>query len=465
MINKQLPKNPRLEYIAATSVDFFSKYNISKLPIQPLLIENPSWRIRSYGVHAQKNGVTIQDICEQFSDEAFCVRRNGKFFILYNETVWSGGRILFSILHEIGHIMLGHYDDFSEIAHIKNADVIPDVLEREADLFAVFTAAPPIVLEKLGIEQSVPDIQNLCNVSEEFAQILLSTNNFYKKVFDSTQKKNILKSFHSFLFSYRCQNCLGDFIIDQQPMLYCPYCSHTSITRTTDKGLSYDEISTFPKSGKNFCTLCNINLLPNFRYCTKCGSQSTYFQNGNLSSWHSHPNAQTTLPKEFSALNIDLAYQHRSTRATKALIFKYVLDFLSLLNHHPIDPIHLSSIISQLLFKNYRLFSNIFSREITEITASKRSHIYSFAHHILTNQDLIVITAVAGVGKIAQQSDMRKEAWNLFNQLCDYYHLDSFDEDKVSNIYKNPNLKIFLKSGIFQLSGFDSRLHRHLAKF
>lgn len=93
-------------------------------------------------------------ICLQFSEEGFTLDNT----IYYND-YQIPTRIRFTIMHEIGHIMLGHLED-------------DDIAELEANFFAAYILVPPVIVhahDRTGdIDQN--RIRDLFNVSNPVAE-------------------------------------------------------------------------------------------------------------------------------------------------------------------------------------------------------------------------------------------------------------------------------------------------------
>ena len=64
----------------------------------------------------------------------------------------------FTIAHEIGHIVLGHFNEFNEFTK-----------EKEANMFAVRILMPMCVLYECRVD-SVEELEGMCCVSKESAQ-------------------------------------------------------------------------------------------------------------------------------------------------------------------------------------------------------------------------------------------------------------------------------------------------------
>lgn len=74
-----------------------------------------------------------------FSGDGFSAFDQGTWRIAYNDDrARPYGRVNFTILHELGHIVLKHTED-------------SDLADTEADFFAKFAQCPPVLIQKLGI--------------------------------------------------------------------------------------------------------------------------------------------------------------------------------------------------------------------------------------------------------------------------------------------------------------------------
>ncbi len=86
------------------------------------------------------------------------VNENGELHIIVRDDPVPQKR--YTIMHEIGHIVLGHTED----------DDRSDIDEYAAERFAIGVLAPACVLWGLGI-RSAEEIVNLCNISITSAKI------------------------------------------------------------------------------------------------------------------------------------------------------------------------------------------------------------------------------------------------------------------------------------------------------
>lgn len=121
---------------------------IRRFPIDCIkILEHYSYRIYSYSYIKSQNP-RLFELCGGYSSDAFTEK--SLKIIAYND-VSSTGRIRFSLMHELGHIMLGH------TGHEEDC-------EYEADLFASHILAPRVMIEHYGCKNSV-DVQHFFGLS------------------------------------------------------------------------------------------------------------------------------------------------------------------------------------------------------------------------------------------------------------------------------------------------------------
>lgn len=99
-----------------------------------------------------------KNACLSKSEDAFSIliefENRMEWRIYYNQEI-GYHRVRFTIMHELGHIMLDH-DDGNEVE------------ESEANFFSKHILAPPCIMHKVGIEDYVDIVSNF-EVSEEMA--------------------------------------------------------------------------------------------------------------------------------------------------------------------------------------------------------------------------------------------------------------------------------------------------------
>lgn len=162
MIRKAFINNQVLNLIReATSYSF---------PIEPCELVPVDKQIRfiSYQQFSLDIGVSLSDLvstCESSVGCTFYDRGNNRFLILYNidasETV--PGRIRWTKAHELGHVVLGHFDHMACDSSQKLSD---RDLESEADYFAATLLCPMPLCKTFGIS-SPAQIQSRFGLSKE----------------------------------------------------------------------------------------------------------------------------------------------------------------------------------------------------------------------------------------------------------------------------------------------------------
>jgi len=177
-------------------------------------------------------------------------RADGKYYIVYDDVeVNSDARIAWTIMHEIGHIVLGHLTDFGETA-LDRGGLTKEkygVLEVEAHYFAAEFLMPTALL-KCFSDITVEEIELLFGVSEEAAK------KKYKRVFStsymphSSYDELLIRNFYNFIendidgtiykniygtwgmayktkyipFCRKCPECCT--YIPDRAAVYCPHC-------------------------------------------------------------------------------------------------------------------------------------------------------------------------------------------------------------------------------------------------
>lgn len=197
----------------------------------------------------------------------------GFYIVFYNSAAEPQGRINWTIAHEIGHILMGHY------THGETDE--PDA-EREADHFAKLLLCHPLLLEKCGIRDK-DGIQQLCGISGVAAanrERELKSGSFscaYNKWDKLTEEL-----FADFISKKKCLSC-GKVTVGADKR-FCGYCGGSGFRRGVDVFLT--KIRRHAKcpvcenqdiKDSNFCKICGLNLK---NPCTLCGRPteiSAYF--------------------------------------------------------------------------------------------------------------------------------------------------------------------------------------------
>ena len=163
--------NDRYEEIKEAVVDLFERCAVHCTPISGYEIAiNLGIKVIPYSALPSSKRLLAVRLCP----DGFTAFEDGEWRICVNDdSQITYGRINFTILHEIGHIILGHTED-GELA------------DAEADFFAKFAQCPPVLVHKLGLH-NVGEIMThfdisygaACNAMSYYAKWLQYSGSYY----------------------------------------------------------------------------------------------------------------------------------------------------------------------------------------------------------------------------------------------------------------------------------------------
>jgi Zn-dependent peptidase ImmA (M78 family) len=125
------------EFIKGEVIHIFEKYNIKCIPVSGFEITSKKKLRKAIEV----------------SEDGFFIEKDGREYIFYNDIDRCYERQNWTILHEIGHIVLDHtgYGEYEE---------------DEANFFAKYAIAPPVLIHKIGAT-SPEEIYEIFDISYE----------------------------------------------------------------------------------------------------------------------------------------------------------------------------------------------------------------------------------------------------------------------------------------------------------
>ena len=151
------------EFIKEEVVDLFERYDVRCIPISGFELA------MKMGIHLIPYSTLPpekQKAAMSASPDGFYYEPgNGEEYIYYNDSV-GYERANMTILHEIGHGVLGHHDGMD-----------PDVMETEAGFFAKYAAAPPPLIHRIQPEYP-EEIEDFFRISYTAACYAME---YYKK--------------------------------------------------------------------------------------------------------------------------------------------------------------------------------------------------------------------------------------------------------------------------------------------
>lgn len=144
--------NEEYEFIKGEVCHIFRKYRVKCIPVSGFEIASKmNITIIAYsGLSTKKRKKAIE-----ISEDGFFIEDNGREYIFYNDLDRCYERQNWTILHEIGHIVLDH------TGHSEHE-------EDEANFFAKYAIAPPILIHKIGADSPF-DIYEAFDISMEAA--------------------------------------------------------------------------------------------------------------------------------------------------------------------------------------------------------------------------------------------------------------------------------------------------------
>lgn len=324
-----IPKIARYNYCVEKAYEFLLYEKVTSFPIDVIkIIQNHKWGKIKYSELALKHNVTISDIKEVFGEDGYTTFNQKNYTIAYNDTSFSKGRLYFTFFHEIGHIILGHFENFNQTI-LKRGNLTDEeykVLENEANCFArnVLAPAPIIMQMKLTSGNTIANIFKITKTAAETRLVFLNMDYINLK---NKYKQLLVKHYYNFVNKKYCSICKSSFVSSSAK--YCPICGHKRLTwREEDMiyndGFELDENGRAvicPKCGNeeldykgDYCKICGVYLInkcsdiyeynqygesyvvsegcgtlgaANARFCVRCGKVTTYYQNELLKDWKS----------------------------------------------------------------------------------------------------------------------------------------------------------------------------------
>lgn len=138
--------NEEYEFIKGEVAFIFEKYQIRCTPVSGFEIATKMGiKLISYSALTE----TQQKLAREKCPDGYVIETNdGRELIYYNDIDWSYEHQNWTILHEIGHIVLDH------------RGIDQEKEEDEADFFAKYAIAPPILVHKIGAESPLDIYEN-----------------------------------------------------------------------------------------------------------------------------------------------------------------------------------------------------------------------------------------------------------------------------------------------------------------
>lgn len=304
-------------YCNKRACEFLEDFNINSFPVNPIdIIHEIGLDLETYSNVARQNDITVDEVCAKLHTKDAITFYDGHDCIIYYNDTLIEGRVRFTLMHEIGHVYLGHLAKYEKTVVIPKNEFSSlsfkeyKVLENEANAFARNVLAPVSMIKHLK-DQSLDNICSIFGISYLAAATRLSfleldyanyaklgfsdrilkifSNFFYKKVCPICGYGSIQKSSICIICGHKMEWGNGDnmkypmlAVNTENKLLKCPICGNeeTAIEGHFCQICGTRLINACSNSN------CNIILPSNARYCPICGSHSVFFNSNILQAWN-----------------------------------------------------------------------------------------------------------------------------------------------------------------------------------
>lgn len=151
------------EYIKQEVANMFVDYDIKGTPISSFEV---SIKIGLTLIPYSALDMKVRKKAMKYSEDGYSVEtNNGEWIIYYNDVTKDYSRINQTIMHEVGHYILGHITEGNEE-------------EAEAKFFAKYALASPVLIHNMKEEKTVENVMNAFAIGYQAATYAL---NYYRK--------------------------------------------------------------------------------------------------------------------------------------------------------------------------------------------------------------------------------------------------------------------------------------------
>lgn len=321
-----IPRYARYDYCVYKAYEFLYEFFIVDYPVDAhAIIAKKKWGLVKYSEIAKHFNCSIRDVIRMLgSEDGFTIYDGYNYTIAYNDLKKPKNRILFTLLHEIGHIYLNHLIDF-EATRLYRGSLTKEenkVLENESNAFARNVLVPALIIKSMK-NQSSKNVATRFGITKSAAEArlgLLEADLISINACDISYKA--LDIYIRYRYKKTCRTCGHFFIIPNAK--HCPICGSTKFKNERSKIVIYESMNTYsnnkltscPRCDNEetdieglFCQICGVMLVNkcddrsldgilspahspcggevpvNARYCPKCGCNTTFYNDGLLEDW------------------------------------------------------------------------------------------------------------------------------------------------------------------------------------
>lgn len=316
---KEIPPKARKHRSIRKARGLIISENILWLPVDPFCIyEQSDWLLYEYKEARKELRVSDPLKLRKTGSEARTSKPRGSSSIItvYDSDIIPFSRIRYTLAHEIGHIVLGHLDDF-ECTAINRGGLTKKeygVLEDEADFFAAELLCPIAIFKAIGAWDR-DEIIRVCDISKRAAFNRSRDLAWWGHKAIAFEADTILKNqFRDYLILINvCTNTYNlppiANLIKKNPevtkltnklafvetnmnnrFICCPRCGNNIFSKDANYckmcGIYlYNDCTNEQGGAHTYPDECGIRNSGDARFCEKCGSPTRLYERGLLMSW------------------------------------------------------------------------------------------------------------------------------------------------------------------------------------
>lgn len=272
----KIPTYARYDYCNKKACEFLEEYDIHSFPFNvEKIIHDSKWGLVTYSELMKQFSCDRDTVIRCLgSEDGYTQLDDVNYCIAYNDEEQLGDRKRFTLMHEIGHIYLGHLIDFEATRLYRGSLTKQEnrVLENEANAFARNVLVPTTLLCQLK-NKNASNISKQFGITYKAAETRLTF--FYED--ERINKRNgtlprLRTIFYNFYHRKKCSTC-GYFIITKN-INFCPICGNKTL-QWGDGKMKYPTKIRLDENSKAIrCPVCdNEEISPNGNYCHICGTR------------------------------------------------------------------------------------------------------------------------------------------------------------------------------------------------
>ena len=207
-IRNRIPDRPRYDFSRKRAYQLLLELDVHSLPINPWDVYRnfaDSWKLLKWTELRENTDVTDPFFLKAEKADAKTMLRGETYLTVYDDTVLSEGRIRWTLAHEIGHICLGHIlilPRHETTGRSTLTEAQYEILEKEADCFAVNLLAPMTIMRRLD---TAFNAKQICLLSKEASDNFDDERNRVlsgKRIIYPTREEDVLhRNFYDYIVS------------------------------------------------------------------------------------------------------------------------------------------------------------------------------------------------------------------------------------------------------------------------